>query len=155
MKSAYMNSITGRKRPSSAMPPPSPVNAFSLIGVPRIRSGKRSLSPRVAPFVPPLSRWMSSPRTTMRSSVSIRRFITPATASMNLTSAVSPEKSSRSDQRSPSSSLRSPRTPTSTKAGSGHSDCLIWRSSGLPPGTASVSSPRIPAIRSFARAVTF
>ena len=34
MKSAYMNSTTGRNRPSSAIPPASPVKAFSLIGVP-------------------------------------------------------------------------------------------------------------------------
>ncbi len=68
------------------MPPASPANAFSLIGVPRIRSGKRLASPRVAPLVPPLSRCTSSPSTTMPGSVSIRRPITAATASMNLVS---------------------------------------------------------------------
>ena len=34
MKSGYMNSTTGRNRPSSASPPPRPAKAFSLIGVP-------------------------------------------------------------------------------------------------------------------------
>ena len=73
MKSAYMNSTTGRKRPSRAMPPPRPAKAFSLIGVPSTRPGNRSGRPRVAPLVPPLSRWTSSPMTTTRSSVSMRR----------------------------------------------------------------------------------
>ena len=49
-------SAAAPENPSRAMPPARPVNAFSLIGVPRMRSGKRSFSPRVAPLVPPLSR---------------------------------------------------------------------------------------------------
>jgi hypothetical protein len=39
MKSAYISSTTGRNRPSRAIPPARPVNAFSLIGVPSTRSG--------------------------------------------------------------------------------------------------------------------
>ena len=68
MKSGYMNSTTGRNRPSSASPPARPANAFSLMGVPSTRPGNASASPFVAPFVPPASRWMSSPSTTMRAS---------------------------------------------------------------------------------------
>src|ERR1700710_610397 len=56
MKSAYMNSTTGRNRPSSATPPPSPVNAFSLIGVPRTRSGRAALGPGGGRVVPAVER---------------------------------------------------------------------------------------------------
>ena len=55
---------------------PRPAKAFSLIGVPSTRSGYAAASPLVAPLVPPLSRWTSSPITTTRSSVLIRRPMT-------------------------------------------------------------------------------
>ena len=122
-----MNSTTGRNRPSSASPPPSPANAFSEIGVPSTRPGNFFARPLVAPFVPPLSLCTSSPRTTMRSSADIRRSMTRDTASMNLPRFSSPRKSGCSTARAPAISDRSPRMPTSTNAGSGHSDGLMRR----------------------------
>ena len=89
-KSGYMNSTTGRNRPSSASPPPSPANAFSLIGVPRTRPGYFLGRPLVAPLVPPLSLCTSSPSTTIRGSAPIRRSITADTASMNFPRRSSP-----------------------------------------------------------------
>src|SRR6202012_1423849 len=52
-KSGYMNSTTGRNRPSSASPPPSPANAFSLIGLPSTRPRYLAAPPLGAPFGPP------------------------------------------------------------------------------------------------------
>ena len=151
MKSAYMNSTTGRNRPSSAMPPARPANPFSLIGVPRIRSGNRLARPRVAPLVPPFSRCTSSPSTTMPGSVSIRRPMTAATASMNLVSWTGTACPSALTSRTPSNSLRSPRIPASTQPGSGHSDGLICRWPGLPPGTGSSRTWPISASTAWAR----
>ena len=96
MKSAYMNSTTGRNRPSSAIPPPRPAKAFSLMGVPSTRSGATSSAPAVAPLVPPLRPSTSSPITTTRSSVSIRRASTSLTQSMKRRSVSSPLDSSSS-----------------------------------------------------------
>ena len=134
-----MNSITGRKRPSSAIPPPRPANAFSLIGVPSTRLGYFSISPLVAPLVPPLRRCTSSPRTTMRLSVSMRRSITAATASTKRTSSFAPVCVSNSAVRAPFSSDASPRTPTFTKSVLGQSSARILRAPGLPAGSASSS----------------
>ncbi|UBU15938.1 hypothetical protein [Nonomuraea gerenzanensis] len=64
-----------------------------------------------------MSRCTSSPSTTIDGSARIRRAITPDTASMNLRSASSPVNVSRSAVRTPSSSDRSPRTPTCAKPG--------------------------------------
>ncbi|CAB4961423.1 unannotated protein [freshwater metagenome] len=146
IKSGYINSTIGRKRPSSAIPPPSPANAFSLIGVPKTRSGYFFDRPFVAPFVPPLSRWISSPRTTTRLSLSIAASITPATASTNFIFVLGPESFSGSKVRAPLSSEVSPRTPTLTKEASGHSSGLILRF----PGASGFASSRAVAAKRFA-----
>ena len=59
----------------------------------------------MAPFVPPFRRCTSSPSTTMRSSCSIRRSITPATASTNLRSAPCPVVLERVERRAASVEL--------------------------------------------------
>ncbi len=66
--------------------------------------------------------------------------MTPATASMSLPGLSSPVKSCCSTVRAPASSDRSPRMPTSTKAGSGHRPGRIRRAPGLPSGSGSTSA---------------
>ena len=141
----------GRNRPSNARPPPRPAKAFSLIGVPRILLGYFLAKPLVAPLVPPFNRWMSSPRTTMRSSRSIAASMTPATASTNLTLTLAPPSLRGSSVRAPLSSEASPRTPTLTKETSGHSSGLMQRF----PGASGFGSSRADAAsRLAARACT-
>src|SRR4029450_12009183 len=52
MKSTNISSATGR-RPEQAAPTAAPMNADSLIGVSRIRSGYLAYSPLVTPSTPP------------------------------------------------------------------------------------------------------
>jgi hypothetical protein len=52
----------------------------------------------------------------------------------------------------PANSVRSPRIPTSTKAGSGHSVDLTRRWPGLPPGSGSNTVDPISAMSALARA---
>ena len=103
------------------------LKAFSLMGVPTNRFPPYFASPLVAPLVPPFRWWTSSPNTTMRSSSAIRRSMTPATASTNFTARHGPSYVVGSRMVSDSSSLASPRIPTSTKPGSGHSSGRMRR----------------------------
>ena len=97
-----------------------PVKPFSQIGVAKTRSGKRSTTPREEPETPPRSRWTSSPISTMRGSRAMLCSSTSATASMYFFSTVAVAGSAAaSTKRSPRSSERSPRIPSSTRAASG------------------------------------
>ncbi len=111
--------------------------------MPSTRPGNLAASPLVAPFVPPVSLCTSSPSTTIRSSAAIAASITRQTASMNFPRLSSPVKAFSSTERAPAISAVSPRIPTSTKAGSGHSSGRIRR---VPALTALGSGPtRAPA----------
>ena len=99
------------------MPPPRPVNAFSLIGVPRTRSGKASLQPAggavgaAVEAVHVLAHDDDARRRSPSGGPS-----RAATASMNFCSASSPVNVvAVGDRRVRRTRSRSPRTPTSTK----------------------------------------
>jgi hypothetical protein len=83
--------------------------------------------------------------TTTRSSVSIRRRITAATASMNLCPAAA-RRRCRGRRRARLELAQVAPDAHVDEAGSGHSAALIWRCPGLPPGSGSSSTSPISAI---------